>query len=81
MPAARVIRPISAAGLIRPHLLWFDRAPEVTLLDPASAYRRTIVATVRSGSDDHPLIQILLVALRHAPEQARSDRGQALRAG
>lgn len=64
-----------------PDLLWFDRAPEVTLLEPTSAYRRTIVATVRSGSDDHPLIRILLVALRHAAEQARSDRGQPARAG
>lgn len=65
-----------------PDLLWLGRAPEVTLLDdPASAYRRTIVATVRSGSDDHPLIQILLIALRQAAEQARSDEGRTVRAG
>lgn len=61
------------AAAFLPDLVWFDRTPDVTLLEPASTHRRTILATVRSASGDHPLIHTMLAALRRAVEQAQAS--------
>ncbi|MFI0819901.1 LysR family transcriptional regulator [Streptomyces sp. NPDC021098] len=61
-----------------PDLLWYDRAPDVTLLAPEPTYRRTIRATVRASGDDHPLVRTVLSSLRHAVHEAESAVGRHL---
>lgn len=58
------------AAAFLPDLLWFDRQPEVPLLEPESTHRRTILATVRTAAADHPLVHTVLAALRDAVGQA-----------
>lgn len=58
-----------------PDLLWSDRAPDVALLDPAPTHRRTILATVRTSANDHPLVGAVLSGLRHAVREAESAVG------
>ncbi|MGW7427654.1 LysR family transcriptional regulator [Streptomyces sp. NPDC054813] len=66
-----------------PDLLWFDRAPDVALLEPESTHRRTIRATVRTASADHPLVRTVLAGLRRAAEETdaavRRNLGNAIR--
>lgn len=59
-----------------PDLLWCDRAPDVTLLTPAPTHRRTILATVRTSADDHPLVRTVLSSLRHAVREAEAAAGR-----
>ncbi len=66
-----------------PDLLWFDRAPDVALLEPQSTHRRTIRATVRTASADRPLVRTVLAGLRRAAEETdasvRRNLGNAIR--
>ncbi|MFG2212906.1 LysR family transcriptional regulator [Streptomyces sp. NPDC048638] len=66
------------AAAFLPDLLWFDRAPDVTLLAPAPTHRRAIVATVRTSANDHPLVRTVLFSLRHAVQEATTVVGRHL---
>jgi DNA-binding transcriptional LysR family regulator len=59
-----------------PDLLWCDRAPDVRLLTPAPDHRRTILATVRTSADGHPLVRTVLSSLRHAVHEAEAAVGR-----
>ncbi|QLH27481.1 LysR family transcriptional regulator [Streptomyces sp. Rer75] len=61
-----------------PDLLWFDRAPDVTLLEPAPTHRRTILATVRASANDHPLVRAVMSSLRHAVQEVETAAGRHL---
>lgn len=73
---ARLVEQGHAVAFL-PDMLWFDRAPGL-ILDGSASHTRTVLATVRAGAGEHPLIQTFLTAIRHAIGElsARSRRGR-----
>nr|WP_107450961.1 LysR family transcriptional regulator [Streptomyces sp. RTd22] len=61
---ARLVEEGHAVAFL-PDMLWFDRTPGLLLVGSAD-HTRTVLATVRAGSGEHPLIQTFLTAIRHA---------------
>jgi DNA-binding transcriptional LysR family regulator len=61
---ARLVEHGHAAAFL-PDMLWFDGAPRLAL-DSSAIQARSVLATVRTGSGEHPLTQAFLSALRHA---------------
>ncbi|WSK02167.1 LysR family transcriptional regulator (plasmid) [Streptomyces sp. NBC_01320] len=61
---ARLVEQGHAVAFL-PDMLWFDRAPDL-ILDGSAGHTRTVLATVRAGAGEHPLIQTFLTAIRHA---------------
>ncbi|MER7044950.1 LysR family transcriptional regulator [Streptomyces jumonjinensis] len=69
---ARLVEQGHAVAFL-PDMLWFDRAPGLLLdrapgplLDGSAGHTRTVLATIRAGAGEHPLIQTFLTAIRHA---------------
>lgn len=60
---ARLVEQGHAAAFL-PDMLWFDHAPRLAL-DGSAGHFRTVLATVRVGAGEHPLIQAFLSAIRH----------------
>jgi DNA-binding transcriptional LysR family regulator len=61
---ARLVEQGHAVAFL-PDMLWFDRAPGL-ILDGSASHTRTVLATVRAGAGEHPLIKTFLTAIRHA---------------
>ncbi|MFG3258666.1 LysR substrate-binding domain-containing protein [Streptomyces sp. NPDC048172] len=53
------------AAAFLPDMLWYDRAPGL-VLDGSAGHTRTVLATVRAGAGEHPLVRTFLAAIRHA---------------
>ena len=61
---ARMVEQGHAAAFL-PDMLWFDGAPRFAL-NGTSVHTRSVLATVRAGSGEHPLTQAFLSAIRYA---------------
>ncbi|MFF5978758.1 LysR family transcriptional regulator [Streptomyces olindensis] len=68
---ARLVEEGHAVAFL-PDMLWFDRTPGL-FLDGSAGHVRTVLATVRAGAGEHPLIRAFLTAIRHAID-ARAAR-------
>ncbi|QIY77507.2 LysR substrate-binding domain-containing protein [Streptomyces sp. RLB1-33] len=61
---ARLVEQGHAVAFL-PDMLWFDRTPHL-VLGASPIHVRTVLATVRAGAGEHPLIRTFLSALRYA---------------
>ncbi|MCX4817467.1 LysR family transcriptional regulator [Streptomyces sp. NBC_01239] len=61
---ARLVEQGHAVAFL-PDMLWYDRTPRLSL-DTSAAHVRTVLATVRAGAGEHPLIRTFLAALGYA---------------
>ncbi|GAA2098618.1 LysR family transcriptional regulator [Streptomyces albiaxialis] len=62
------------AAAFLPDMLWCDRAPAL-VLDGSAGHTRTVLATVRAGAGEHPLVRTFLAAVRHALDGLPAARG------
>ncbi|MFF6991272.1 LysR substrate-binding domain-containing protein [Streptomyces sp. NPDC010273] len=61
---ARLVEQGHAVAFL-PDMLWYDRTPRL-VLDTSAVHVRTVLATVRAGAGEHPLIRTFLAALGYA---------------
>ncbi|WP_369191730.1 LysR family transcriptional regulator [Streptomyces sp. R08] len=61
---ARLVEQGHAVAFL-PDMLWYDRTPRLAL-DTSAVHVRTVLATVRAGAGEHPLIRTFLAALGYA---------------
>ncbi|MET9868436.1 LysR substrate-binding domain-containing protein, partial [Streptomyces sp. NPDC006386] len=70
---ARLVEEGHAAAFL-PDMLGSDRTPGL-FLDGSAGHVRTVLATVRAGAGEHPLIQAFLTAIRHAIGEPAAGAG------